>query len=281
MTDARLLADFTSTGSTTAFAQVVKRHVGLVYAAASRQVRDHHLAEEVTQSVFALLARKAVHFRGDLNLAGWLLKATHYACKDAIKLRARRYKYESRAAEMNTAVARFGMDASDVVGTRELIGLLDDGLHELSQTDRQAVLLRFYEQKPFDEVGFDLGVDADAARKRVARAIERLRAYFLRRIGTTATTSAIIALLAAEFRLAAPAHLASHVTVKALSAQPDALANSINQRLLQDGVARWTVGITATLCVCVICFASARSILVQAWMPGSGAHQQIDEPVRQ
>src|SRR5436305_393184 len=98
MDDLNLLAEYVATGSHAAFERVVGTHINLVYSAARRQLSDRHLAEDVTQAVFVVLARKAPSLiERQYPLAGWLLSATHYAARDAMKLAARRRRHERSA----------------------------------------------------------------------------------------------------------------------------------------------------------------------------------------
>src|SRR5688500_16180938 len=96
--DQRLLGEFRATGSQAAFARLVARHVDMVYSAARRRVGDAHLAEDVTQAVFLLLARKAASIRGDVVIGGWLFNAARLVANNALKARQRQQRREQAAA---------------------------------------------------------------------------------------------------------------------------------------------------------------------------------------
>jgi RNA polymerase sigma factor (sigma-70 family) len=100
MDDRTLIREFVETASQAAFARLVERHVNLVYSAALRQVGDRHVAEDVTQGVFVVLAKKAKSLRRETVLGAWLLKVTRYAVLDALKAAGRRRRHEERAAAM-------------------------------------------------------------------------------------------------------------------------------------------------------------------------------------
>src|SRR5437899_6290823 len=161
MTDDRqLLRRYISEGSEEAFTEIVRQHTGLVYSAALRQVRDPDLARDVAQNVFIHLAQKARSIPSGMVLAGWLHRDTRFTALDAIRSENRRARREQEAMVMNTP---------DPSGWENIRPLLDEALQELSPTDRDALLLRFFEQQDMAAVGAALGSSADAARKRVER----------------------------------------------------------------------------------------------------------------
>lgn len=206
--DAELLAEWTARRSEPAFARLVERYVALVHSAARRQVNDPHLAEEITQAVFILLARKAGSLGRQAVLAGWLCRTAHFAARDALKAERRRQHREQLAAHMDTTP-----DAA----WQQLAPLLDEAVAQLREADRNAIVLRYYEQRPLDEVGAALGIGADAAQKRVARALEKLRGIFTRR-GVTLTGAAIAGAVSANAVQAVPVGLAAKISAAALLA---------------------------------------------------------------
>jgi RNA polymerase sigma factor (sigma-70 family) len=184
MDDRQLLARYVAEVSEEAFAELTRRHTGLVYSAALRQVRNEQLAQDVTQVVFANLARHARSIPKGAVLAGWLHRDTRYTALDFIRAEARRLRREQQSAEMNPP------DPDPQPGWEEIRPLLDEALTKLAPADRDALLLRYFEQRDFAGVGAALGASAEAARKRVDRALERLRAYLVKR-GITTTAAAL------------------------------------------------------------------------------------------
>jgi len=171
MDDAQLLQQYVNTGSHEAFGQIVARHVGLVHATALRYVRDKHMAEDVTQAVFIVLARKAATLTREQVLAAWLLNTARFASRDAIKAQARRRKYETKAAQMIPTSFEPQMKINETDAGQ----ILAPAIGQLGERDRRAVVLKYYERKTFREIGVLLGMKEEAARKRVARATEKMR----------------------------------------------------------------------------------------------------------
>src|SRR4051812_12178620 len=156
--DLDLLGEFTRHQSQDAFTALVRRHLNLVYCAGLRQVRSPQLAEEVAQSVFTDLARNAVRLKPDTILTAWLYEVTRRTAINVVRGEARRQLREQIALEMNAMNA----NADDWT---QIDPLLDDAMHALDDTDRTAVLLRFFENKSLREVGQSLGTTDDTARK--------------------------------------------------------------------------------------------------------------------
>jgi len=197
--DMALVRAYAAEKSEAAFATLVSRHVGLVYSAALRQMGDAHRAEDVTQAVFVLLARKAEALGPDTILSGWLYRTTRFACADVLKREQRRQRREQEAA----------MDATLQTSTADsvwlqLAPLLDAAMAELRDRDRDALVLRFFENKSLKEVALSLGLEERAAQKRVQRALDKLRLTFSRR-GVTLSTALIASVVAANSVQAAPA----------------------------------------------------------------------------
>jgi RNA polymerase sigma factor (sigma-70 family) len=199
MDDLELLQRFARKQSQDAFTALVKRHLALVYHAALRQVRSPQLAEEVAQSVFTDLARSAPRLKPGTVLTAWLYEVTRRTAINVVRGEARRRLREQVALELNAMNA----DADD---WRQIEPLLDDAMHALDHTDRTAVLLRFFENKSLREVGETLGTTDDTARKRVNRAIERLREFFAKR-GVTVGASGLVMTISANAVQAAPVGL--------------------------------------------------------------------------
>jgi RNA polymerase sigma factor (sigma-70 family) len=205
--DLQLLERYTRQHAEDAFAEIVRRHLDLVFSAALRQVRSPQLAEEVAQSAFCDLARQAHRLAPDTVLTAWLYQVTRRTAIDAVRREARRQAREQVACELNA----MNTTAAD---WRLVEPLLDEAMQELEDADRRAVLLRYFENKPLREVGQTLGTTEEAARKRVSRAVDHLREFFTRR-GVTVGASGLAALLSANAVQAAPAGLAATISATA------------------------------------------------------------------
>jgi len=207
--DQDLLGEFASDQSQDAFTALVQRHLGLVYCAALRQVRSPQLAEEVAQSVFIDLARNAARLKPDTILTAWLYEVTRRTAINVVRGEARRQLREQIALEMNA------MNATADDWT-QIEPLLDDAMHALDDIDRTAILLRFFENKSLREVGENLGTTDDTARKRVNRAVERLR-EFLTKGGITVGASGLALALSTSAVQAAPVGLVATFSTAAIA----------------------------------------------------------------
>jgi RNA polymerase sigma factor (sigma-70 family) len=217
--DHKLLRQFTRTGDQLAFTALVRRHINLVYSAALRQVRSPHLAEEVAQSVFADLARDAAKLKPDTILTAWLYEVARRTAIDVVRKESRRQLREQIAVEMNTMNAT----ANDWT---QIEPLLDDAMAALSQTDRTAVLLRYFENKSLAEIGAALGTSNDAAQKRVSRAIDQLREFLAQR-KVTVGASGLALIISANAVQAAPASLATTIATTALAGTAVAASTAV------------------------------------------------------
>lgn len=174
--DHELLEAYAQRGDEAAFTELVRRHAGAVEAAARRQTQSPELAEEVMQAVFVKLAQKAGNLSSGTILIGWLMKATRYAAINALRHEIRRQRHHAELKNMEIETPSPSADSAvegDLWGQVEPV--LDQALNRLRAADRSALLLRFFSRKSLAEVGASLGIAEEAARKRVARALERLK----------------------------------------------------------------------------------------------------------
>src|SRR5581483_6367393 len=209
--DMALVREYAAHNSEEAFAALVSRHVSLVHSVALRQTRDSHLAEEIVQTVFIILARKAGSLDSKTILPGWLYRTTNYVSAAALKIKRRRERREHEAY-MQAMIEETQTDST----WEQLSPLLDGAMMQLRESDRDILLLRFFQNKNFKEVGDALGVEERAAQKRVARALEKLRTIFVRR-GVTSTTATLTGAISANSIQAAPAALIKTTTAVALA----------------------------------------------------------------
>ena len=212
MTDTQqLLAEYGKTGSEEAFRELVSRYVDLVYSAAIRLVNgDAHLAEDVTQTVFADLARMAGKLARGSMLGGWLHRHTCFVASKVMRSERRRLAREREAVEMNASedhsAANFALIAP----------VLDEAVNQLGTEDRTAIMLRYFEQKDFRSVGEALGSNEEAARKRVDRALNKLESLLKVR-GVALSGAALATVLTAQTVSAAPAGFALTISTAALA----------------------------------------------------------------
>lgn len=250
--DRELVRAFVHEGSDRAFSELVARHVASVFSAALRRVNgDRAAAEDITQQVFADLAAKARSLPADTVVGGWLHRHTGFVALKHLDREQRRRRREQEAAAM-TAIS-----SSDALW-EQTSPLLDEGLDRLPESDRDALVLRFFERRDFRSIGQALGVSDDTAQKRVSRALERLRDWLGRR-GVTSTAGALAVVLTAEAVKAAPASLGASVAGTALATAAGGGAN-VSWWGLLAAPTRWKIAGAAT--------AVAGAIAWQQWEIG-------------
>lgn len=212
LTDQQLLAAYAEHQEEPAFAELVRRHLDLVYSAALRMVRDPKLAEDVAQGTFVALARNAPDLVSRPVLSSWLHGTTRNIAANTVRSEVRRRLREQEAAVMNELLS-----STDEPSWERIASHLDAALAELSDPDRDAVLLRYFEKRSANEMGEALGVSAEAAQKRVGRAVEKMRAYFVRR-GIAVSAGGLVSLISVHAVQTAPAALATGVATCATAA---------------------------------------------------------------
>ena len=170
VSDMELLRKYDQQGSEEAFAELVRRHLNLVYSAALRHVGIAALAEEISQAVFVILARKAGRLHRNTILEGWLYETTRLTALTFMRGERRRQRREQEAFMQSR------LQGPDEVSTwNQLAPLLDKSMSRLGKKDRDAVILRFFKDKNLAEVATALHVSDSAAQRRVHRALEKLR----------------------------------------------------------------------------------------------------------
>ena len=233
MDDRQLLHEFLDRGSRHAFEQFVARHIDMVYAAALRDVRDPHLADDITQAVFVLFLRKARHLGDRVVLGGWLFRAARFCARDALKRQRRQIRRERRIAAMNANV-----DCSNEVESiwQAAAPMLNDAIASLARRDRDAVVLRYLQQNSIADVAERLGVSPDAARQRLSRAVARLRDFFHRQ-GLAASSATLAIILETQVFHSAPAYLTAVAPQAALAGAQGALPASSAVASIAKGAA--------------------------------------------
>ncbi len=236
--DNALLREYVERDSEEAFAALVTRHVNKVYSVALRLTGNPHSAEEITQAVFVILARKSRQLGRRVILSGWLYQTARLTAVTFIRGGVRRARREQEV-RMQTALNENESDA-----WMQIAPLLDAAMAGLNETDRHAVVLRFFDGKSLREVGAALGANEEAAKKRVSRALEKLRAFFARR-GVSSTTAIIAGAISANSVQAAPVALAKSVT--AIAVAKGAAASGSTLTLIQGAlkIMAWTKAKTA------------------------------------
>ena len=250
-----LLREYVERNSEEAFAVLVARHINKVYSVALRQTGNPHSAEEITQAVFVILARKSPHLGKQVILSGWLYQTARLTAVTFIRGGIRRARREQKAY-MQTVLNENESDA-----WRQIAPLLDAAMAGLNETDRHAVVLRFFDGKSLKEVAAALGANEDAAKKRVSRALEKLRTFFTKR-GVDSTTAIIAGAISANSVQTAPVALAKSVTAVALA--KGATAGGSTLTLIKGAlkIMAWTKAKTAMVVGVTVILAATSTTIV-------------------
>jgi RNA polymerase sigma factor (sigma-70 family) len=202
MSDFKLLRQYCGEASEAAFAELVRRHIDWVYSVCRRQVRDAELAEDVTQAVFITLARKGSGLSESVSISGWLFKTARYASATAVKIENRRRIHERQAASMISETINADVEPN----WQRIEPILDQALARLSASDREAVILRYLRGMSHEAIATSLKISEEAAKKRVSRAIDRLRKS-MGRAGSAVAPAVMATLISERATQAAPVHL--------------------------------------------------------------------------
>lgn len=253
--DNALLREYVDRGSEEAFATLVTRHVNKVYAVALRHTNDRHRAEEITQSVFVILARKSSKLGKNVILEGWLYQTARLTALAFVRSEIHRTRREKEAHMQTTS----NENESDV--WKQIAPLLDAAIATLREPDRQAVVLRFLYGRNMKEVGAILGASEGAARLRLHRATEKLRQFFYKR-GIVSTTEIIAGAISLNVIQTAPVGLAKSATALALAKGP-AAANSTST-LIKGAlkIMAWTKAKTAIVTGVAVLLASGTAPII-------------------
>jgi RNA polymerase sigma factor (sigma-70 family) len=202
LSDGELLSRYVSGASPDAFAILVRRHIDFIYSVALRQVRDRHLAHDVTQGVFLIVVRKAPSLTNYKHLGGWLFRT---AMLEARNISKRRFREARRLASLH-ANPQQQDDPMQSQAWKEIEPHLNLALEDLNDAEREAVILRYIQGSPYDRVAAALGISEPAARQRVHRGLERMRTFLSGR-GIVASAAGLSGLIKLNAVQAAPAEL--------------------------------------------------------------------------
>jgi RNA polymerase sigma factor (sigma-70 family) len=254
--DIDLLREYAGSGSESAFEQIVYRHINLVYSVALRFTGHSEDAQDVTQAVFVILARKAAGLRPKTVVTGWLYETTRFTAMNFLTHQSRR-----QAREQETYMQSTLNDAETESIWTQLAPLLERAMTRLSEKERTLVALRFFENKSFAETAALAGMNEGAARKRVERTLEKLRAHFSKH-GVNSTAATIAGAISANSVHAAPAMLAK--SVSAVAAAKGATASISTSTLIKGAlkIMAWTKAKTAIVTGVVVLLATGTTTLV-------------------
>ena len=256
--DDQLLEQFARDSSEEAFAALVQRHLGLVHSVALRHTANPQHAEDITQAVFVILARKAGALGRKTVLPGWLYRTARLTAANLQRAEARRIRREQEEF-MQSQIEEPTTDNL----WRELSPQLDEAMAGLGTAERDALVLRYFQNKSIAEVGKSLGLEENTAQKRVSRALEKLRKFFTKR-GVSATTAIIAGAISANSVQAAPVGLAKSVTLVAMTKGVAASGSTLTLIKGALKIMAWTKAKTAivTGAAVILAVGTATSIAV-------------------
>ena len=236
-----LLREFGEKRSEAAFSEVVRRFTNLVYSVAHRRLGNQSLAQEVAQTVFIRLAESVPKLHSDAELMGWLHRTTVHVSIDLWRSESRRRAREEQASAMQ-------LNPHEDPSWKSIAPALDEAINELSDTDQQAILLRFFQDKSMRELGGAIGITEDAAKMRVSRALERLRDQLSAR-GVTCTAVALGALLLEHSMEAAPAEVSAAIAAYSYPMGANVAATGTGAAPAALGAAKLAAGVAALILV--------------------------------
>jgi RNA polymerase sigma factor (sigma-70 family) len=248
--DARLVEQFARNGSEEAFAALVQRHIALVHSVALRHTANTQHAQDITQAVFVILARKAGALGRKIVLPGWLYHTARLTAANLQRAETRRVRREQEAF-MQSTLEESPTDAL----WRELSPQLDEAMAGLGANERDALVLRYFQNKSMVEVGKFLGLEENTAQKRVSRALEKLRIFFTKR-GVSLTASGIADTISTHSVQAVPVALAKAVVAVALAKGVTASASTLTLIKGALKIMAWTKAKTAIVAGAVVILAA-------------------------
>ncbi len=254
--DMDLIQEYADRNSEPAFAGLVHRHINLVYSVALRFTGNSPDAQDVTQAVFIILAQKAASLCQRTTLTGWLYETTRFTARQLLRTRARQQAREQEAYMQSTL-----NDSNSENVWRQLAPLLEEAMARLSEKERTLVALRFFENKSAAETAALLGIQEWAAHKRAARAMEKLRQFFVKR-GTASTTATLAGAISANSVQAAPVMLAKSVTAVAIAKGATASVSTLTLIKGALKIMAWTKTQTAIVAGVVVLLAAGTTTVV-------------------